>query len=152
VIFDEVQACQNALTSLKYFCEELPEFHVAAAGSLLGLHLGEGSFPVGRVDMMTLYPLSFEEFLTALEGPERVDYFGKISWDSPPSEAVHDYLLWRLNHYFVVGGMPDAVRAFKEHQDDLFVAFQRVESAKITLFWPISPIWQSTLAKRMLCT
>ena len=67
IIFDEIQACEQALTSLKYFCEEAPEYHIAAAGSLLGLAINRGSFsfPVGKVQMMTMYPLTFEEFLLA---------------------------------------------------------------------------------------
>ena len=67
VIFDEIQACEEALTSLKYFCEEAPEYHIVAAGSQLGLAINRGnfSFPVGKVNMMTMYPLSFEEFLLA---------------------------------------------------------------------------------------
>ena len=68
IIFDEIQACERALTSLKYFCEDAPEYHIIAAGSLLGIAVNREkySFPVGKVDMKTLYPLDFEEFLTAL--------------------------------------------------------------------------------------
>ena len=67
IIFDEIQACEQALTSLKYFAEEANEYHIVAAGSLLGLAINRGkfSFPVGKVDMLTMYPLSFDEFLSA---------------------------------------------------------------------------------------
>jgi uncharacterized protein len=67
VIFDEIQACPRALTSLKYFCEDMPQLALCAAGSLLGVHLASSSFPVGKVDMLNMYPLSFAEFLSALQ-------------------------------------------------------------------------------------
>ena len=120
IIFDEIQACERALTSLKYFAEEAPEFHIAAAGSLLGLAINRGkySFPVGKVDMLTLYPLSFEEYLLAT-GDE--DLIGKIrdSYSSltPLPDVYHKQALERYREYLVVGGYPAAVKAYLETKD-----------------------------------
>lgn len=133
LFFDEIQAAPHALTSLKYFCEELPELALISAGSLLGLHLGESSFPVGKVDLMTLYPMTFEEFLVAVDGKERADLFRQISFDTPPSSLVHDHLWSRLKHYFVVGGMPDAVRTFQEAGSDLYSAMDQVRKRQSDL-------------------
>lgn len=126
LFFDEIQSAPHALTSLKYFCEELPELALISAGSLLGLHLGDSAFPVGKVDLMTLYPMTFEEFLVAVDGEERVAAFRRIRLNAPPSSLVHDHLWSRLKEYFVVGGMPDAVRTFQEGGDDLYSAMERV--------------------------
>lgn len=121
LFFDEIQAAPHALTSLKYFCEELPELALISAGSLLWLHLGGPSFPVGKVDLMTLYPMTFEEFLVAVDGKESVDL------------STHDHLWSRLKHYFVVGGMPDAVRTFQEGGSDLYSAMELVRERQSDL-------------------
>src|SRR3990167_3265462 len=84
VIFDEIQACPRALTSLKYFCEELPELALCSAGSLLGLHLNESSYPVGKVDMLHLHPLKFSEFLAGVKDEVLLDYFNNIRANSTP--------------------------------------------------------------------
>ncbi len=126
VIFDEIQAAPKALTSLKYFQEDCPELHVCGAGSLLGLHLNSGSFPVGKVTFETLRPMSFEEFLMATDDKALpfVQHFNETT--SIPA-TVHDYLCARLRHYLVVGGLPEVVATYcAEIQNNLFDAFSQV--------------------------
>lgn len=113
VIFDEVQECGTALTSLKYFCEEMPRLHIAAAGSLLGLvdHEGTG-FPVGKVEFLNLYPMSFSEFLEATHNSNlrNIVYEGDVDKLSVFSGS----LIKALKQYYLVGGMPEAVATFCE--------------------------------------
>lgn len=127
IIFDEVQMCPRAITSLKYFQEELPEAYICAAGSLLGVYLAPVSFPVGKVNILNLYPMTFEEFLLALEDHKSLevlnDFFEK-KVELP--RAAHDHLWQQLKYYFIVGGLPEAVSLYIQHKDDLFVAFQKV--------------------------
>lgn len=117
IIFDEIQACEQALTSLKYFCEEAPEYHIAAAGSLLGLAINRGSFsfPVGKVQMMTMYPLTFEEFLLATGNDNLI---GKIreayASFSPMPDVYHDLAIELYRKYLVIGGYPAAVKTYLE--------------------------------------
>jgi hypothetical protein len=116
LIFDEVQEVPRALTSLKYFNENAPEYAIVAAGSLLGVALHPGtSFPVGKVDFLDLYPLSFKEFLTAL-GEER---FVKIldGEDTGMIATFKDKYIERLKEYYYVGGMPEAVNDFAQSKD-----------------------------------
>ncbi|HKM21107.1 MAG TPA: ATP-binding protein [Lachnospiraceae bacterium] len=116
LIFDEVQEVPRALTSLKYFCENAPEYAIVAAGSLLGVALHQGtSFPVGKVNFMDLYPMSFKEFLCAL-GEER---FADIldGDDSSMVTMFNSKYIDRLREYYYVGGMPEAVNAFAETKD-----------------------------------
>ncbi len=117
VIFDEIQACEEALTSLKYFCEEAPEYHIVAAGSLLGLAINRGkfSFPVGKVNMMTMYPLSFEEFLLATGNETLIEKIRKAYSDFSPLSAVyHDLAIDLYHKYLVIGGYPAAVKTYIE--------------------------------------
>lgn len=110
LIFDEIQECPKALNSLKYFCEEANEYHVAAAGSLLGVKTaGEKGFPVGKVNFLHMYPLSFFEFLSAL-GQEKTRLFLEDyhSYEPIPN-PIHEKLIQLLKIYFFVGGMPEAV-------------------------------------------
>lgn len=114
LIFDEIQLCEPALTSLKYFCEDAPQYCVASAGSLLGVKLREqGSFPVGKVDMMTMHPLSFQEYLWA-RGEQRVDAIVEDCLAGFSPCPVHDKALDLLREYLLVGGMPAAVVRFVE--------------------------------------
>ena len=120
VIFDEVQLCERALTSLKYFCEQAPGYHVIAAGSLLGVAVNRGkfSFPVGKVDIKTLYPMDMEEFLLACGEQELVEQIHIcFENDSPMPSALHEAALRRYREYLVVGGMPDCVSKFVETGD-----------------------------------
>ena len=113
IVFDEIQACERALTSLKYFCEQTPEYHVAAAGSLLGIAVNREkySFPVGKVDEIMLFPMDFEEFLWALD---REDFSKLIQehFESNEPLDIHSILIDLYNKYLIVGGMPAAVKEF----------------------------------------
>lgn len=116
LIFDEVQEVPKALSSLKYFCEDAPQYHIICAGSLLGLALHSGtSFPVGKVDFLKLYPLSFREFLMAT-GKER---FAQLldSNDFSMITAFKHIYIDALKLYYFVGGMPEAVLHFSENND-----------------------------------
>lgn len=124
VIFDEIQACPKALTSLKYFCEDLPELALCSAGSLLGIHLNESSYPVGKVDMLHLHPLKFSEFLAGIKDEILLDYFNNIQVNSTPSDVAHKKLWQRLKEYFITGGLPEVVSVFSEQQNSLFEATQ----------------------------
>ena len=117
IIFDEIQACEQALTSLKYFCEEAPEYHIAAAGSLLGLAINRGSFsfPVGKVQMMTMYPLTFEEFLLATGNDNLIDKIREsYASFSPMPDVYHDLAIELYRKYLVIGGYPAAVKTYLE--------------------------------------
>lgn len=122
LIFDEIQSCERALTSLKYFCEEAPEYHVIAAGSLLGVALNREkySFPVGKVNMMTLYPLDFEEFLWATDNMRMCELI-KECYENFSPNSLHDTALDLYKAYLVVGGMPRAVSEYVETRDFDFV-------------------------------
>ena len=119
VIFDEIQACPRAITSLKYFCEELPELHLIAAGSLLGVALGkEGiSFPVGKVDRLEMYPMSFEEFAAADGGEKYIDGIKRMPPDREIPELYTVPLEKYLKNYYCVGGMPEAVSTWVNSHD-----------------------------------
>lgn len=115
VIFDEIQACECALTSLKYFCEEAPEYHIAAAGSLLGVAINREkySFPVGKVIMKTLYPLCFDEFLRAVGKGHFVEMIRECYLDMREmSAAAHQEMLEWYNRYLYIGGMPAAINEY----------------------------------------
>ncbi len=115
IIFDEIQMCPRALTGLKYFCEEANHYYIAAAGSLLGIKMGNQSgFPVGKVDLVSLYPLSFMEFLTALDKHSLVDFLNSISTFETISEPIHKQLLELFRLYMYVGGMPEAVDYYQK--------------------------------------
>jgi len=112
IIFDEIQSCERALTSLKYFCEEAPEYVVIGAGSLLGVHTSSKSFsfPVGKVITKMMYPLNFEEFLWASDLSVFDDRIEKcFSENQPMEQALHDNMLELYREYLLVGGMPLAV-------------------------------------------
>ena len=122
IVFDEIQSCEKALTSLKYFCENAPEYHVIAAGSLLGVATNRAkySFPVGKVDMLTLYPLDFEEFLMA-SGNGAMLQLIKESFENFSPLSLHDTALDLYKIYLVVGGMPQAVLTYMNTRDFNFV-------------------------------
>ncbi|MGL4946194.1 MAG: ATP-binding protein, partial [Cetobacterium sp.] len=122
IIFDEIQACERALTSLKYFCENEPQYNIIAAGSLLGVALNREkySFPVGKVDMMKMFPLDFEEFLWALD---RKDLSNSIREHFKSNEMfnLHEIALEHYKKYLVVGGMPRVILDYLETEDFNFV-------------------------------
>ena len=113
IIFDEIQACERALTSLKYFQEQANDYHVIAAGSLLGLSINRGlySFPVGKVDMLTMYPLTFEEFLLATGNEQLVSLIQEAYVKYSPV-ALHEKAMDLYRTYLVVGGYPAAVQKY----------------------------------------
>lgn len=116
IIFDEIQEIPKALSSLKYFYENAPEYQILAAGSLLGVTLHQGtSFPVGKVDFLDLYPLNFAEFLQALEKAELLKLLEKKDW--PLITTFKDQYIDLLRRYYFVGGMPEAVASFIKGQD-----------------------------------
>lgn len=124
IVFDEVQLCERALTSLKYFCEEAPEYHIIVAGSLLGVAVNRAkfSFPVGKVDMKTLYPMDMEEFMLALGEDDLVKRIRQsFATDTPLPSALHDKAMLLYRQYLVVGGMPECVRQFVDTKDYILV-------------------------------
>ena len=152
VIFDEVQELPRALTSLKYFAEEAPEYAICCAGSLLGVALHEGtSFPVGKTDFLNLYPMSFREFLMALGAKMMVDY---IMSGNRTLSPFTDRLTEMLKQYLIIGGMPDAVKKWIDTHDyylvddiqhDLINAYENDFSkhAPKTLVEKIRYVWNS---------
>ena len=116
LILDEIQEMERGLASLKYFCEKAPEYHVAVAGSLLGITLHEGtSFPVGKVDMLYMYPMDFEEFLLAMGKEQLVELLRSNSWAA--LTPLRGMLTELLRQYYFVGGMPEAVKTYVERGD-----------------------------------
>lgn len=127
IIFDEIQACEEALASLKYFNEEANEYHIMAASSLLGLAINRGhySFPVGKVDMMTMYPLSFKEFLMATNNDQLIKIIEE-SYENFQPCLFHNQALELYRTYLVVGGYPAAINEFLSSKD--FNAVRSVQS------------------------
>lgn len=124
IVFDEIQLCERALTSLKYFCEDAPDYHIIVAGSLLGVAVNRAkfSFPVGKVDMKTMYPMDMEEFLLALGEKELVQRIREcFMQDAPMPSALHDVAMRRFREYLVVGGMPECVMQFAQTKDYILV-------------------------------
>ena len=122
IVFDEVQLCERALTSLKYFCEDAPDYHIIVAGSLLGVAVNRTkfSFPVGKVDMKTLYPMDMEEFMLALGEKDLTEQIKKcFNTDTPLPSALHDAAMQLYRQYLVVGGMPECVMQFAGTKDYL---------------------------------
>lgn len=124
IVFDEIQLCERALTSLKYFCEDAPDYHIIVAGSLLGVAANRTkfSFPVGKVDIKTLYPMDMEEFLLAMGESGLVKEIRKcFDADAPMPQALHDAAMQLYRQYLVVGGMPECVAKFAETKDYILV-------------------------------
>ena len=132
VIFDEIQECPKALTSLKYFQEDCPELHLCAAGSLLGVRLNPGSFPVGKVMFETLRPMSFEEFLMATDD-KALPILHQLTPKDKIPDMVHEHLCTQLKHYFITGGLPESITTYRTHKDNLFEAFSLVREKQIYL-------------------
>ena len=116
IIFDEIQNAPKAFESLKYFCEEAPEYHIIAAGSLLGVALHEGiSYPVGKVDLINLYPLSFREYLCAVGQKALAEALNTT--DFSLIDAFSEKYIYHLKNYYFVGGLPEVVEAFRLRSD-----------------------------------
>lgn len=130
LFFDEIQVSERALTSLKYFCEQAPNYYVVAAGSLLGVALNRQkySYPVGKVQEMSLYPLDFEEFLWAMNRTKLAEEIKACYLqDAPLPDALHQLALELFQQYFIVGGMPAAVAKFIETNS--FIQVQQIQNA-----------------------
>lgn len=160
IILDEIQEAPRGLSVLKYFCENAPQYHVAVAGSLLGItmHRGE-SFPVGKVDVLHIYPMTFDEFLLAKGKKQMVDLLRSKDWDT--IKLLRGEYIKALREYYFVGGMPEAVREFvesndavkvREIQNNILYAYRKdiskhvpvSESNRINMVWQSMP---SQLAK-----
>lgn len=117
IIFDEVQECSAALNSLKYFCENANEYHIISAGSLLGTLLAQPkSYPVGKVDIINIAPMSFDEFLNATD-EGLYNYYCSIQKDQKIETIFHNKLLDAYNRYLIIGGMPECVLSWLKHKD-----------------------------------
>ena len=156
LFFDEIQACDAALTSLKFFCADDSDYDVVAAGSLLGVHVArEGSFPVGYVDMMLMTPMDFEEFCWAL-GKKRAFDLVRRSFENFSPCAVHDQMTELYRSYLLVGGMPEVVARYaagarlgevRDKQDEISVAYvadmakyaTAADTVKIVACWESLP-------------
>ena len=158
VVFDEIQDCPRAIQSLKYFCENMPELHLIAAGSLLGVALRkEGiSFPVGKVDRLEMYPMSFEEFVIADGGEKFITGLKKLACEREIPEVYTVPLEKYLKNYYIVGGMPEAVqvwidthdyreveevqsRILKDYADDFGKHTTSDTATKVRLIWDAIP-------------
>lgn len=161
IIFDEIQECPNALNSLKYFYEEANSYHIVCAGSLLGIRLSHTSFPVGKVDFLNMYPMTFSEFLIADNCENLVEYMKSINSIEKIPDIFFNQLEEKLKAYFIIGGMPEAVQIWinekdielvNQVQDNILKAYesdfskhtQNSEANKISLIWNSIP---SQLAK-----
>ena len=118
IIFDEIQECNAALNALKYFYENAPEYHVVCAGSLLGIKVSKpSSFPVGKVEFLTVHPMTFTEFLWALGEEKLVRFIDQIGTLDPIPDIFFNQLQERLKMYFITGGMPESVQAWAQDKD-----------------------------------
>ena len=154
IIFDEIQECSNALTSLKYFCENGKDYHVACAGSLLGIALHSNvSFPVGKVDFINLYPMSFSEFLIATNNEGLFEYLKSFKSNTIP-EIIAAKLEELLKQYLVIGGMPEVVNSWitsndfelvNKIQQDIIYSYELdfAKHADIKEFPKLTAIWTS---------
>ena len=132
IIFDEIQECSDALNALKYFREKANEYHVIAAGSLLGTLLAKPkSFPVGQVNLIDLYPLSFDEFLAAVDEP-LYSYFGQIKKGQPIEEIFHTRLLESYSYYLIIGGLPECVASWVQYKDPQRI--RQIQNELITIY------------------
>ena len=117
IIFDEIQECPEALNTLKYFKEKANDYHVIAAGSLLGTLLAKPeSYPVGMVNLLDIFPLTFDEFLAAVE-PLLYDYYVSIQKNQQIEDIFHNRLLEAYNYYLIIGGMPECVASWVKYKD-----------------------------------
>ncbi len=128
IIFDEIQACPKAITSLKYFQEEAGDYHIIALGSLLGVSVNRGncSFPVGKVSFLTLYPLDFEEYLMAIGENALIELIREcFRTDTPLDRAFHERALDHYREYLFVGGMPEAVEEYHKNRNPELVRIKQ---------------------------
>ncbi len=122
IIFDEIQECPEALNTLKYFKEKANDYHVIAAGSLLGTLLSKPkSYPVGMVNLLDVYPLTFDEFLCAVD-PTLYDYYINIQKNQQIEDIFHNRLLEAYNYYLIIGGMPECVASWIQYKDPMKIS------------------------------
>lgn len=167
IIFDEIQECPNALNSLKYFQEEANEYHIVSAGSLLGIRLSHTSFPVGKVDFMNMYPMTFSEFLIADNCGNLVEYMKQINKIENIPDIFFNQLEEKLKVYFIIGGMPEVVKLWAEEKDielinktqeNILKAYEsdfskhttNNEANKISLIWNSIPLQLAKENKKFL--
>ena len=155
IIFDEIQDCPKVINSLKYFCENAPQYHVACAGSLLGIALAKpSSFPVGKVNFMQINPMTFTEFLYANGDDNLAGYLESVTEITPIPDAFFNPLYEKLKMYYVTGGMPEPVlmwtqsrdvNAMQETLSDIIGAYERdfAKHPNVSEFPKISMIWKS---------
>lgn len=155
IIFDEIQDCPKVINAMKYFCENGSQYHVACAGSLLGIALAKpASFPVGKVNFMEIYPMTFDEFLLANGDEKLVSYLETVDTIAPIPDAFFNPLYEKLKMYYVTGGMPESVLMWTEVRDvtamqealsDILGAYERDfgKHPDISQFPKISLIWKS---------
>jgi hypothetical protein len=155
IIFDEVQDCPNVINSMKYFCENAPQYHVACAGSLLGITLSKpSSFPVGKVSFMQIDPMTFSEFLFANGDENLYKYLESVDIIEPIPDAFFNPLYEKLKMYYVTGGMPESVLMWTEKRDvsamqealsGIIAAYERdfAKHPDVSQFPKISMIWKS---------
>ena len=152
IIFDEIQECSDALNSLKYFCEEANDYHIACAGSLLGIRLSKTSFPVGKVDFLNLYPMTFSEFLIADNKENLVEVMRQTKEIKEIPKLFESELIEKLKTYYIIGGMPEAVYSWindkniekvnkiqknilNSYEEDFSKHVDASEANKISLIW-----------------
>ena len=167
IIFDEIQECPNALNSLKYFEEEAKEYHIISAGSLLGIRLSHTSFPVGKVNFLDMYPMTFTEFLEADGCKNLVDYMNSIKSIEKIPDIFFDRLSEKLKAYFIIGGMPEVVNSWVTNkdmekvnkiQDDILKSYEsdfskhtsNIEANRISIIWNSIPSQISKENKKFL--
>ncbi|MCI9126069.1 MAG: ATP-binding protein [Eubacterium sp.] len=155
IIFDEIQDCPKVINAMKYFCENAPQYHVACAGSLLGIALAKpASFPVGKVDFMQMNPMNFTEFLMANGNDNLVQYMESIDTIEKVPDTFFNQLSEKLKMYYVVGGMPEPVLMWTEEKDveamqkalsNIISAYERdfAKHPNVKEFPKISMIWKS---------
>ncbi len=155
IVFDEVQDCPKVINSMKYFCENAPQYHVACAGSLLGLALAKpSSFPVGKVNFLQINPMTFTEFLMANGDIGLADYLAAIDKIEPIPDAFFNPLYEKLKMYYVTGGMPEAVLMWTQERDvsamqevlsEIIGAYERdfAKHPDVSEYPKISLIWRS---------
>lgn len=132
IIFDEIQECPDALNSLKYFREKANEYHVIAAGSLLGTLLAKPkSFPVGQVNLLDIYPLTFDEFIAAID-EALYAYYTQIKKGQLIADVFHNRLLDAYNYYLIIGGLPECVVSWVQHKDPQKI--QQIQNELITVY------------------
>lgn len=132
IIFDEIQECSEALNSLKYFCEDAKEYHIIAAGSLLGTLLASPkSYPVGKVNLLNISPMTFTEFLLNVN-KDLFEYFNSIQKGQKIEAVFHNKLLEAYNYYLIIGGMPECVKSWTEDKDPAEI--NRIQQELIELY------------------